>query len=83
MHYCCVKYCQNKSTNARLFQFPEVKLQDISREQRIAWFRAIKFKNTNVSIDFINSCRICESQFKSEVIDCSPGFLQSTTLYTK
>ncbi len=71
MHYCCVKYCQNKLTNARLFQFLKfnsqftAELQDISRKRIIAWFKAIKFKNTNVSNDSIDDCRICESHFKS------------------
>ncbi len=71
MHYCCVKYCQNKSINACLFRFPKVncqftaELQDISRKRRIAWFWAIKYKNTNVSIDSIDDWRICESHFKS------------------
>ncbi len=71
MHYCCAKYCQNKSTSACLFQFPKVncqfiaELRDISRKRRITWFRAIKLKNTNASIDSIDVCRICESQFKS------------------
>ncbi len=66
-----MKYCQNKSTNARLFRFPKVncrftaELHDISRKQRIAWFRSVKFKNTNVLIDYIKNCRICESHFKS------------------
>ncbi len=58
MHCCCVKYCQNKLSNAHLFRFPKVNCR------RIAWFRAIKFENTNVSIDSIDDCRICESHFK-------------------
>ncbi len=66
-----MKYCQNKSTNACLFRFPKVncqftaELRDISRKWRIAWFKAVKFKNTNVSIDSIDDCRIWESNFKS------------------
>ncbi len=70
MHYCCVKYCQNKSINARLVRFLKgncrftAELKNNSRKQRIAWFRAIKFKNTYVSIDSIDDCRICESHFK-------------------
>ncbi len=58
MRCCCVKYCQNKSTNARLFRFPQVNCW------RIGWLRAIKFKK-NVSIDTIDDCRVCESHFKS------------------
>ncbi len=54
MLYCCVKYCQNKSANVRLFQFSKVhcqftaELQDVSRKQRIVRFRAIKFENTKM-----------------------------------
>ncbi len=63
MYYRCVKYCQNKFTKTRLLRFPQVycrftaELQDISRKRSIAWFRAIKFKTTNVSIDSIDDCR--------------------------
>ncbi len=71
MHHCCVKYCQNKSTNVRLFWFAKdncrfiAELQYILRKRRIAWFRDIKFKKTNVSIASIDDCRICKSHFKS------------------
>ncbi len=71
MHYCCAKYCQNKSPNALYFDSQKLIAGSLlssriyQENEEMPGSVPIKFKNTNVSIDSIDNCRICESQFKS------------------
>ncbi len=89
MHCCCVKYCRNKLSNARLFRFLKVncrftaELQDISRKRRIAQFRAIKFKNTKMFQVFLLTIAEFVRAIPSQVSDLrQPWFsTKHCTLY--